>query len=429
MNISCVICSEFFNASSEVFVTKCGHVFHYPCLLSWLERSKTCPQCRHKTTESSIHRIFFNMQNTDGNNDMGTILNKVDNLEYQNRMLDKDVKDYKEKVSTLKKQNGLLRQEIKTVESSLKAYETTIISLKEQMSYFKSKSKESEKLSVEIVKLKNTIKNMENAQKAINGTRDQVNEMLKNEADVESLAIYGAMLKKALIEAEGKKKEVEHALKKAQSEASRYRKEVHNLEASYGQAKRELEHLRTSTDKEKQYLKSKISELNDELIAKNANLSNTSLKRIAQESPINYNKTPKLSIPESTKLKKNEIPAADKLEVESPYLQIKSTVGIGYGKFLNAKYVSSKDVPNEGLPSLKTSVIHDLQSNKKQDVCYNGLGGSSKEDIFPSPKTSQPSFAIKKKSLTKSKFKRLAPPTNTNAKCADISDMFVSLSG
>ncbi|VEN33809.1 unnamed protein product [Callosobruchus maculatus] len=344
MNINCVICSEFFNASSEVFATKCGHVFHYPCLLSWLERSKTCPQCRHKTTENSIHRIFFNMQNTDGNTDMGTILNKIDNLEYQNRMLDKDVKDYKEKVSTLKKQNGLLRQEIKTVESSLKAYETTIISLKEQISYFKSKSRESEKLTAEIVKLKNTIKNMENAQIAINGTRDQVNEMLRNEADVESLAIYGAMLKKALIEAEAKKKDAEHSLKKSQSEASRYKKEVHNLEASYGQTKRELEHLRTSTDKEKQYLKSKISELNEQLTAKHTNNSNTSLKRIAQESPVNYNKTPKLSVPESTKLKEN---VPDKPEIESPYLQIKSSVG--YGKFLNAKYISSKDVPKEGV--------------------------------------------------------------------------------
>ncbi|CAH2002026.1 unnamed protein product [Acanthoscelides obtectus] len=196
MNINCVICSEFFNASAEVFATKCGHVFHYPCLINWIERSKTCPQCRHKTTEQSIHRIFFNIQNIDGNSDMGAMLNKIDNLEYQNRMLDKDVKNYKEKNSSLKKQNDLLRQEVRSVEASLKAYEMTIISLKEQISYFKSKSKESEKLTTEIVNLKNTIKNMENAHIAINGTRDQVNEMLRNEADVESLAIYGAMLKK-----------------------------------------------------------------------------------------------------------------------------------------------------------------------------------------------------------------------------------------
>nr|CAH7743283.1 unnamed protein product [Callosobruchus chinensis] len=181
---------------------------------------------------------------------------------------------------------------------------------------------------------------------------------------------------RALIEAEAKKKDVEHALKKSQSEASRYRKEVHNLETSYGQ---------------------------------------TNLKRIAQESPVNYNKTPRLSVPESTKLK--EIPAPDKPDTESPYLQIKSNVGMGYGKFLSTKYISSKDVAKEG--------IHDLlQSNKQQDVCYNGLGGSSKDDIFPSPKTSQPLFGLKKKSFAKNKFKRLAPSTNTHGKCADISDMF-----
>ncbi|CAH2002025.1 unnamed protein product [Acanthoscelides obtectus] len=426
MNINCVICSEFFNASAEVFATKCGHVFHYPCLINWIERSKTCPQCRHKTTEQSIHRIFFNIQNIDGNSDMGAMLNKIDNLEYQNRMLDKDVKNYKEKNSSLKKQNDLLRQEVRSVEASLKAYEMTIISLKEQISYFKSKSKESEKLTTEIVNLKNTIKNMENAHIAINGTRDQVNEMLRNEADVESLAIYGAMLKKALIETESKKKEVDHALKKSQSEASRYRKEVHNLETTYTQIKRELEHLKISTDNEKQYLRSKISELNDKLTARNSNHDNTSLKRVAQESPVNYTKTPKL-----TKLKESDIPASDKPDVESPYLQLKSNVGIGYGQFLNAKYISSKDLPKEGASKLKTSAKTDiLQTNKQSNVCYNGLGGSSKDDVFPSPKSSQTSTSKRKKiTCTKNKFKRLAPSASACTKSSDISEMFVSLSG
>jgi hypothetical protein len=38
MNISCAICSDLFVAASDVCATGCGHVFHYACLLQWLER-------------------------------------------------------------------------------------------------------------------------------------------------------------------------------------------------------------------------------------------------------------------------------------------------------------------------------------------------------------------------------------------------------
>ena len=38
MHISCVICSDLFVAASDVFATGCGHLFHYACLIQWIER-------------------------------------------------------------------------------------------------------------------------------------------------------------------------------------------------------------------------------------------------------------------------------------------------------------------------------------------------------------------------------------------------------
>lgn len=38
MHISCVICSDLFVPTSDVFITGCGHLFHYPCLIQWIER-------------------------------------------------------------------------------------------------------------------------------------------------------------------------------------------------------------------------------------------------------------------------------------------------------------------------------------------------------------------------------------------------------
>lgn len=88
------------------------------------------------------------------------------------------------------------REEVIDLESKIKVHESAIHALKDQISYFKSKARDSDKLSEEVVKLKNSIKDMESVQLAINGTREQVNEMLRNENNIESMAILAATLKK-----------------------------------------------------------------------------------------------------------------------------------------------------------------------------------------------------------------------------------------
>lgn len=88
------------------------------------------------------------------------------------------------------------RQEIKELENDIRTYESTIHAFKDQISFFKSKSKETDRLNTEIVKLKQTLKNLQNVELALGGTRDQVNEMIRNEHNVDSLAILAATLKK-----------------------------------------------------------------------------------------------------------------------------------------------------------------------------------------------------------------------------------------
>nr|XP_012226829.1 PREDICTED: E3 ubiquitin-protein ligase TRAIP-like [Linepithema humile] len=66
MTLVCVICSDLLISSDDdIFSTLCGHMFHHGCLLQWLERIKTCPQCRKRTTELDIHKIYFNSSNND----------------------------------------------------------------------------------------------------------------------------------------------------------------------------------------------------------------------------------------------------------------------------------------------------------------------------------------------------------------------------
>lgn len=46
----CTICRESFSDQDEVLVTACRHRFHKQCLLDWLKRKPSCPQCRAACT-------------------------------------------------------------------------------------------------------------------------------------------------------------------------------------------------------------------------------------------------------------------------------------------------------------------------------------------------------------------------------------------
>lgn len=46
-NVSCTVCLESFPVKGKAKQLPCGHLFHYDCLMPWLEQNHTCPVCRH----------------------------------------------------------------------------------------------------------------------------------------------------------------------------------------------------------------------------------------------------------------------------------------------------------------------------------------------------------------------------------------------
>lgn len=62
MIISCCICCDILLPDSDLLHLKCGHIFHDQCLLEWMKRSKTCPQCRKKTFRPT--RVYPNFTTT-----------------------------------------------------------------------------------------------------------------------------------------------------------------------------------------------------------------------------------------------------------------------------------------------------------------------------------------------------------------------------
>ncbi|XP_071565984.1 E3 ubiquitin-protein ligase TRAIP-like isoform X1 [Temnothorax nylanderi] len=245
MKILCIICHDLLISSEDIFFTRCGHVFHHRCLLQWLERSETCPQCRAKVTENRIHKAHFTVSNTEtvaDNADNLSSQSRIDSLKFQILLNEKNIKYYTSKNSILEKQNAGLRQEVRKVESEINQKNSVIYALREQIKHFKEKSEFlRKKLSWE--------ENMHNALSM--GTLEDVQEMVGNRTDrntllncisdlkeislkktrkIESLRSQLTMHRDSLAEERSKTSEFEQRLAFSESENLSLRHRINQLE-------------------------------------------------------------------------------------------------------------------------------------------------------------------------------------------------------
>ncbi|EGI58880.1 TRAF-interacting protein [Acromyrmex echinatior] len=198
MNLICVICSELLVPSDDIFHTPCGHIFHYACLLQWLERSKTCPQCRVITTTRTIHRIYFNFSNNDNiAEDAASLQNKIDNLNFQLKLKDKNLSNLTEDNDKLKNQTAGLRHKIYEVESEIVNKNSAIHAFKDQIKFYKQQSSNAENDRKENEELKKKLKFLKSVQNLIDEySTSNVEDITMQTDDVSKLRIYIGILKK-----------------------------------------------------------------------------------------------------------------------------------------------------------------------------------------------------------------------------------------
>uniref|UniRef100_A0A1B6D5D3 RING-type domain-containing protein n=1 Tax=Clastoptera arizonana TaxID=38151 RepID=A0A1B6D5D3_9HEMI len=164
MHLACVICSDLFTGADPetIYATSCGHLFHYACLLEWFERSKSCPQCRHKQSEKNITRIYFSLpSNLAPDVDVTTLQYKIDSLNYQLKCKDVDIKNLKEAKGLLEKQNKGLREEIRKKKEEEQTNTSQLFALKETISHLKKECKKLNESKLEAEYLRNKIENYE----------------------------------------------------------------------------------------------------------------------------------------------------------------------------------------------------------------------------------------------------------------------------
>ncbi|XP_050505000.1 E3 ubiquitin-protein ligase TRAIP isoform X2 [Diabrotica virgifera virgifera] len=462
MNFTCVICSELFITGADVYFTQCGHVFHFPCLMNWLERSKSCPQCRGRVTEKTIHKVFFNVGNVDITEDSATLLFKLENANFAMTLKEKEIKNLQESKQKLKGQNQKLREEVIKLENNERNFQSTMLAFKSQISFFKKKSKETDNLAEEIEKLKSKLKTMEHLETAIEGTREQVYGILKDERDAEALAILAASLKKALLISEKKARDFEFNLKRAKNEINKQKKEKAIQDGEMATLRREIQQLKMKYDREKDILRRRLNTLGNanqnNIVVANPDADSESL--LSHDNNSSHHENEKSCNQEDTSLANTTMSVAERVQeivnTSSPYLPIKSNYGnllgtafqgpnsvlsstssasnvdklaergetakSNYGHLLetvyDGQYASNKPsstCTNKGYSIFKTSqksLVDGTKKSKHDDnVDYDGLGGTNKTEIFPSSKRQQTGMKRTKSasSLSSSKFKKLAP--------------------
>ncbi|XP_034933731.1 E3 ubiquitin-protein ligase TRAIP-like [Chelonus insularis] len=226
MNGQCSICCAIFQSSDELCSPLCGHVFHFSCLFQWLERSKTCPQCRQKTNCSQVHRLYIQTgKNLTQSEDSAVLQERLDNLEFKMKLKETDLNHYKNESQKLKKQAVELRKEVHKLESEINLRKNHIAALQEQNKYLKDISVENETLKNDNSRLKKQLKDIEDVKNILTASNDEVNEMIDSTNDRRKLGVYISVLKRELTLANSIRKEYRDKIKQLKSQLNKYETE------------------------------------------------------------------------------------------------------------------------------------------------------------------------------------------------------------
>lgn len=124
----CAICRESLGIGSlnKSCTIPCGHVFHDHCIFNWLERSQTCPHCRVSSRPDQVIKLYFDLAEDSQVSELETLRNEVqrlkvslDRTENDLKVKTEDCKSFYRQVSATQKTNETLRKEAKVLNTRI----------------------------------------------------------------------------------------------------------------------------------------------------------------------------------------------------------------------------------------------------------------------------------------------------------------------
>ncbi|EDV36064.1 uncharacterized protein Dana_GF12143 [Drosophila ananassae] len=387
LNLNCVICAELFSQADEVFVTVCGHMFHHNCLNQWLDRSKTCPQCRNKCTTRNIFRVYFNLANLDVSRiDVGSLQEQLDNAHLALKMKEKEygkieqqMREQKDGTKKFLKIVAGLEQKVQKKDFLISSYVEQINILKNEHTILDALRKENKSLKLEL----NSVEGMSAILAA--GSAD-TERLLKNESNPQVLANWVTTLKRELRQCESKKSDMRNVLTVVQNDLRKeievkrkLEEKVSHLESDLYQAQQELQSLKSKTPIESP-TKSNIKFLKRE--ERRDTISPTikeNIKRIEEStSPYLNIKSSSVGLAHLLNTKGNIGLTKTKI---SP---IKAAAGVNMASGTVRKTTSdlSEKYSIFKKPRLLLPSSSGLTATSSSNFVFNGMGGSEKVDPF-----------------------------------------------
>lgn len=230
-------------------------------MTQWIERSKSCPQCRERVTQKRVHKLYLTVANNETNvdNDFHKE-DKITSLTFQITLKEKDIRHFMSKCATLEKQNMGLRKEVRKLESEICEKNSVIHALKEQIKYFKDQLSQCENAKKEVTQLKKKLEELRNVQMLLDAPVEGVEDIIGRDKSTSTLLTYVYVMKKEILSNLSKIKHLRMKVKDLQNENARMIMKSDGLPQNYF-SNEQLEERLAFCESEKMALQSKVTEL------------------------------------------------------------------------------------------------------------------------------------------------------------------------
>ncbi|CAO1410585.1 unnamed protein product [Diamesa serratosioi] len=392
MNINCVICSDLFIAADPIYTTPCGHIFHHPCLLQWLEKSKTCPQCRFKCNQKTIHRVYFNqISNLDSTDCSATLQEKLDNMQLSIREKDNAIKSRDEVCEKLKTDLKIINKDNKTMKIYTSQKNQIIATMKHEIDLLSSHKQTFKALEQENQTLKTKLNFMHTIESVLTSSQKDIEETLEQQLNVKDLSTMVGVLKRELKNNELRKNEFRKQLQHVKSDLRTEQDLKRKLQEKLDYYESENHRLSNKCEKLTKINSIETIDVSDDSSAgQNGTPDGIKKSRFALHNLDGCQNTPS---PLSTKEFNERVTKIQ--DSSSPYMKVKASsialagIGLfkkpsdsGFSNLLKRPGPISNGVKDQSTlsifkkPRLNTALK--MTSINPQQSCYNGMGSSDK---------------------------------------------------
>uniref|UniRef100_A0A182WBQ4 RING-type domain-containing protein n=1 Tax=Anopheles minimus TaxID=112268 RepID=A0A182WBQ4_9DIPT len=379
MNLVCPICSDLFVPSAEVNITPCGHMFHHLCLLQWLERSKTCPQCRDHCIAKRLIKVYFNVTaNLDTTEDNASLLEKLDNLTLKIREQEGKLKTFETKAAEHKSEQKKMRKTLLGLEEEVRTKNTAMFALRHEMDMMRGDRKMLAKVQEELESVRTKLQLYMVVKQALDDTVQEVEQMLSNNMTREAAITLAVALKRELQAQELKRKKQSDRIAHLQNDLIEHRKKIKTLEGNLSTCDSEIYRL-------EQLVKHQTEET----------YTNTSTESIGSPDEIVPNtpdQRPKIGRKRPITDLNNSTPLSEKvrkiIDSNSPYLRVKtSSIGLAplmRGGLSANPHPSSSTVSTTNKAKLtgSSSAKYSIFSKKRVTESISGVAAIAKSSSF-----------------------------------------------